>query len=55
VELLATAFGLSLDEIDAILLNGLRYSFLPAERKAALKAEFVAELARLRASVAPGG
>jgi len=55
VELLATAFGLSLDEIDAILLNGVRYSFLPAERKAALEAEFVAELARLRTSVAPGG
>jgi adenosine deaminase len=49
VELLATAFGLSLDEIDAILLNGVRYSFLPADRKTALEAEFVAELARLRA------
>jgi adenosine deaminase len=48
VELLATAFGLSLDEINAILLNGVRYSFLPAERKAALEAEFAAELARLR-------
>jgi adenosine deaminase len=53
VELLATAFGLSLDEIDAILLNGVRYSFLPAERKAALEAEFVAELARLRADLTP--
>ena len=52
VDLLATAFGLSLDEIDAILLNGVRYSFLPAERKEALEAEFVAELARLRAAVA---
>jgi aminodeoxyfutalosine deaminase len=48
VELLATAFSLSLDEIDAILLNGVRYSFLPAERKRALEAEFTAELARLR-------
>jgi adenosine deaminase len=53
VELLATAFGLSLDEIDAILLNGVRYSFLPAERKAALEAEFMAELARLRADLTP--
>jgi adenosine deaminase len=53
VELLATAFGLSLDEIDAILLNGVRYSFLPAERKAALEAGFVAELARLRADLTP--
>jgi adenosine deaminase len=53
VELLATAFGLSLDEIDAILLNGVRYSFLSPERKAALEAEFVAELARLRADLTP--
>jgi aminodeoxyfutalosine deaminase len=53
VELLATAFGLSLGEIDAILLNGVRYSFLSDERKATLEAEFTAELARLRASVAP--
>jgi len=52
VELLATAFDLGLDEIDTILLNGVRYSFLPAERKVALQAEFVAELARLRASLA---
>jgi adenosine deaminase len=42
------AFGLSLDEIDAILLNGVRYSFLPTDRKRALEAEFVAELSRLR-------
>jgi aminodeoxyfutalosine deaminase len=53
VELLSKAFGLGLDEIDAILLNGVRYSFLPADRKRALEAEFVAELARLRASEAP--
>lgn len=52
VELLATAFGLGLNEIDAILLNGVRYSLLPAERKRALEAEFTAELARLRVSVA---
>jgi adenosine deaminase len=52
VELLATAFDLSLDKIDTILLNGVRYSFLPADRKRALEAEFVAELARLRASLA---
>src|SRR5262249_35364113 len=51
--LLATAFGLSLDEVDAILLNGVRYSFLPADRKATLEAEFVAELARLRADLTP--
>jgi aminodeoxyfutalosine deaminase len=53
VELLATAFGLSLDQIDEILLNGVRYSFLPADRKRALEAEFVAELARLRADLTP--
>ena len=53
VELLATAFDLGLDEIDTILLNGVRYSFLPAERKVALQAEFVAELARLRAELTP--
>jgi aminodeoxyfutalosine deaminase len=53
VELLATAFGLNLHQIDAILLNGVRYSFLPTERKRALEAEFTAELARLRTLDAP--
>jgi aminodeoxyfutalosine deaminase len=52
VALLDSAFGLSLDQIDQILLNGVRYSFLPADHKRALEAECAAELARLRESEA---
>lgn len=47
--LLADPFGLSLEAIDDILLNGVRHAFLPPERKAALLAEFAAELATLKA------
>ena len=36
--LLADPFGLSVAEIDEILLNGVRHSFLPAERKRTLEA-----------------
>ncbi len=44
VRLLADPFGLSVEQIDEVLLNGVRYSFLPDERKQALEAEFRTEL-----------
>jgi adenosine deaminase len=47
VELLDSAFHFDLDTINELLLNGVRYSFLPAEQKQALEATFRAELARL--------
>ncbi len=48
VALLPTVFGLDRSAVDEILLNGVRFSFLPPEQKAALEAEFRAELATLR-------
>lgn len=49
LETLPSAFGFDLAAIDEILLNGVRHSFLPPERKHALEAEFKAELSALRA------
>jgi len=48
VRLLADPFGLSVEQIDEVLLNGVRYSFLPDDRKQALEAEFRADLAALK-------
>jgi aminodeoxyfutalosine deaminase len=51
IALLATAFGFTaaeVDQVDAILLNAVRHSFLPAERKQRLEGEFLAELERLK-------
>jgi adenosine deaminase len=48
VERLHSAFHLDLDQIDDLLLNGVRHSFLPAERKRSMEAEFRAEMGRLR-------
>jgi len=45
---LADHLGFTADELERLSLNALRASFLPAERKAALEREFVAEFARLR-------
>jgi adenosine deaminase len=45
VELLDNAFHFDLDTINDLLLNGVRYSFLPAEQKQVLEATFRAELA----------
>jgi aminodeoxyfutalosine deaminase len=45
VQLLADPFGLDRSSIDEILLNGVRHSFLPAEQKQQLEAEFIAEMA----------
>ena len=49
--LLTTEFGLDLDAIDEILLNGVRHSFLPADRRIELEARFRSELRRLREPV----
>ena len=49
VALLASAFGFEIAAVDEILLNGVRHSFLSAERKQALEAEFRGEMAVLRA------
>lgn len=53
VALLDRAFGMDVTTSDAILLNGVRHSFLPHERKRALEAEYVAELDALKASHLP--
>ena len=50
VALLAGPFGLDVAAIDTILLNGVRKSFLPVERRDALTAAFAAELAALKAA-----
>ena len=49
VQLLAEGFGFDLEQIDQILLNGARRSFLPEARKQALEAGLREELTRLRA------
>jgi adenosine deaminase len=49
VALLGGPFGLAVEAIDEILLNGVRHSFLPAERKYALESEYRAELDALKA------
>lgn len=48
--LLAGPFDLDVAAIDAILLDGVRKSFLPDERRRAMTASFVAELAELKAT-----
>jgi aminodeoxyfutalosine deaminase len=45
---LAVPFDLNVDQIDEVVLNGVRHSFLPPARKSALEAEFRVEMARLR-------
>lgn len=46
--LLADPWGFSRETIDGILLNGIRYSFLPDERKQAMESEFRNEMRALR-------
>jgi aminodeoxyfutalosine deaminase len=48
IERLHSAFHLNLDEIDEILLNGVRHSFLSLERKQMMEAEFRVKMAGLR-------
>ncbi|MDQ2743319.1 MAG: adenosine deaminase, partial [Chloroflexota bacterium] len=49
VILLDTAFGLGVSQIDEVLLEGVRCSFLPGERKRQMEGEFRKELAGLKA------
>jgi len=55
VAALASPFGLDVVAIDEILLNGVRHSFLPPDRKADLEAEFRAEMERLKKEHLDGG
>jgi adenosine deaminase len=57
VALLAEPFGLDVGTADEILLNGVRHSFLPADRKRRLEAELRTELDALKPShlAAPAG
>jgi adenosine deaminase len=48
IGLLHSAFHLDVNTINDILLNGVRFSFLPAERKAKLVARFERELRELQ-------
>lgn len=48
VALLATHFGLDVTAIDEVLLNGVRYSFLPEQRRQALEMAWRVELAALK-------
>jgi len=48
VALLDGVFNLDMETIDDILLNAVRHSFLPAERKAALEAEFLQQMDSLK-------
>ncbi|MBL8166312.1 MAG: adenosine deaminase, partial [Anaerolineae bacterium] len=45
----ARVFGLDVDGLTQLVLNGVRAARLPAERKAAMESAFKAEFARLRA------
>jgi adenosine deaminase len=54
VGLLAEPFGFDVAAIDEILLNGVRHSFLPPERKQSLEAAFRAELAALKPQLLMG-
>ena len=47
-KLLYSPFDFHIDAINEILLNGLHYSFLPAEEKQALEALFQTEMTKLR-------
>jgi adenosine deaminase len=51
--LLPTAFSCTVDQVDEILLNGVRCAFLPPERKASLLERHEAELARLKRRLGP--
>ena len=47
-KLLAVPFNFDINTIDEILLNGVRFSFLPVEERQALEALFLAEIEDLR-------
>jgi aminodeoxyfutalosine deaminase len=48
VKLLFTPYNFDINAINQILLNGVRYSFLPVEEREALEAWFRSEMARLQ-------
>jgi aminodeoxyfutalosine deaminase len=48
VGLLFNAFHFDVETANEILLNGVRHSFLPADQKQAMEADFRAEMSRLR-------
>jgi aminodeoxyfutalosine deaminase len=48
VNLLVDPFNFDIDTINEILLNGVRYSFLPVPEKQALEATFQAEMTKLQ-------
>ncbi|HEX7734869.1 MAG TPA: adenosine deaminase [Ktedonobacteraceae bacterium] len=48
IERLHSTFHLELAEIDELILNGVRHSFLSQERKQGMELEFRVEMARLR-------
>lgn len=48
VKLLVDAFNFDLDTINQIVLNGVRYSFLPDAKKQAMEAAFQDEMERLQ-------
>jgi aminodeoxyfutalosine deaminase len=52
ITLLFDAFQFDLDTVNDLLLNGVRYSFLPLEEKRAMEATFQAEMARLERELA---
>jgi len=49
VVLLHDAFGYSVEEVDDILLDAVRCSFLPAERRSRMESDFITEMRRLKA------
>lgn len=54
IQLLAAHFGFDLDTIHEMLLNGVRYSFLPVQEKHAMEANFKQEIAELQKSLLDG-
>jgi hypothetical protein len=55
IVLLGNVSGLSLPAIDEVLLNGVRHSFQPPERKQEMEAAFRADLDRLKVSPSASG
>ena len=53
-QLLTDVFRFGVDQVDEILLNGVRHSFLNVERRNQLEADFIEEMARLRTSLDSG-
>ena len=53
--LLADPFGLDIAAIDEVLLNAVRHSFQPPDRRRAMEAAFAAELAALKSTLPDAG